>query len=70
MTPPVDHHADERTRAERRRIARELGVRRAAKKKGRRDAVRKVEPPEQPYQHLIAAGFEPVRPRIILPGES
>lgn len=55
-------------RAERRRIARQMGRKRSGSKKGRRDAIR-TPPATETFEHLRAAGFVPARPRIILPGE-
>ncbi|HXF71497.1 MAG TPA: hypothetical protein VNO79_02675 [Actinomycetota bacterium] len=58
------------SRAERRRVERELGRRRADRKRGRRPARRQGAVAEGPrFPALEAAGVVVARPRIFLPGE-
>lgn len=57
------------SRAERRRIERELGHRRAAGKKGRRPGHRAMKEPEkQRFEALEKAGVVIARRRILVPG--
>jgi hypothetical protein len=58
------------TRAERRRIQRELGYRRAPGKKGRRPGHRALNTPAtERFEALEQAGVVIARPRIVVPSE-
>jgi hypothetical protein len=59
-------------RAERRRKERQLGVKRAQGKRGRRSALRSNETPRRKVLDLSALharGFVLAKPKIVLPGE-
>lgn len=54
-------------RAERRRIAREAGYRRAQAKKGRRPSLRQPRPAAGVFEALERAGFVIARPKLEVP---